>query len=70
METVEKLYLTIDEAAEYAGIGQKAMREMVNSQDPPPLLRLGAKRLIQREGLAPYLERKQEIRAVSVGFGR
>lgn len=57
------LYMSIDEAAEYAGIGQKAMREFANSTDPPPYLRLGSKKMIQVAALADYLERKQEVRS-------
>lgn len=59
---MEKLYLSIPEAAEYAGIGEKAMRAYVNGIDPPPYLRQGRKVLIQREALAAYLEEKQEVR--------
>lgn len=56
------LYMTIEEAAEYAGIGKHAMYAFANSSDPPPYLRLGKKRLIQTAALAAYLERKQEVR--------
>ena len=41
MRTNETLYLTVDEAAAYAGVGQKYMRDLVNSSDPPPLMRIG-----------------------------
>lgn len=53
------LYLTVEEAARYAGIGIGAMRDYVASADPPPLLMVGSKRYIQRAGLARYLEDKQ-----------
>lgn len=56
------LYLSIDEAAEYAGIGQKTMREYANSSDPPPYLRIGSTKKIQASALEAYLERKQEVR--------
>lgn len=59
---MEKLYLTIQEAAEYAGIGEKTMRDFVNSSDPPPYMRVGKKVLIQRKKLPDYLESKQEVR--------
>lgn len=53
------LYLTVEEAAAYAGIGIGAMRDYVASADPPPLLMVGSKRYIQRAGLARYLEDMQ-----------
>ena len=57
-----KLYLTAEEAAEVAGIGQRTMREYMDSADPPPYLRIGRKRLVQAARLADYLERKQEVK--------
>ena len=59
---MDKLYLTIPEASEWAGIGEKTMRGFVNSDDPPPHLKIGAKVLIQRAKLAEYLEGKQTVR--------
>ena len=56
------LYVSADEAAEISGIGSKNWRDWLNSSDPPPHLRIGTKRLIQRDGIAPYLEGKQEVR--------
>jgi len=53
------LYLTVEEAARYAGIGVGAMRDYVASADPPPLLVIGTRRYVQRAGLARYLENKQ-----------
>lgn len=58
----DPLYLTIEEAASYAGIGESAMRAYVNSADPPPMLVIGnkgGKRLIERAGLVDYLRGKQ-----------
>ncbi len=60
----EKLYLTIEEAAQYAGIGICAMREFCLSIDPPPMLLVGNRKYVQKAGLAPYLERKQEVKAI------
>lgn len=56
------LYLTQKEAAEYAGIGERAIAEYVNSQDPPPTLKVGTRKYIQRDGLARYLELRQTWR--------
>lgn len=55
----DKLYLTVKEAAEYAGIGTKAMYAYVNGHDPPPLLLVGGRRYVQRAALARYLEERQ-----------
>lgn len=57
----EKLYLSIKEAASYVGIGENAMRQYVNSADPPPHMKLGKKVLVQKAGLAPYFEKRQEV---------
>lgn len=53
------LYLTVEEAANYAGIGINAMRTYIDSAYPPPILMVGSRRYIQRDGLARYLEEKQ-----------
>lgn len=56
------LYLSVEQAAEFTGIGQRTLRDWLNSTDPPPFIRIGAKRLIQRDALPAYLESKQEVR--------
>lgn len=57
------LYMTADEAAAWARIGQNTMREYLNSADPPPHILVGKNtRLIQRAALPAYLERKQAVR--------
>jgi len=56
------LYINVEQAAELSGIGAKTWRDWLNSKDPPPFIRIGNKRMIQRDGIAPYLEQKQEIR--------
>lgn len=56
------LYLTVEQAAEYAGVGVKRMREWVNSADPPPYLLVGRERHVETAALPRYLERKQEVR--------
>ncbi len=57
-----KLYLTTAEAAEWSGIGEKAIRDMLNSIDPPPFIRIGSIRKIQAAKFPEYLEKKQEVR--------
>ena len=56
------LYITASQAAEMSGIGENTIRDWLNSNDPMPFIRIGAKRLIQRDAFAAYLERKQEVR--------
>lgn len=56
------LYLTVKEAAAYAGIGEGTMRGFVDGQDPPPMLVVGTRRYVQRDGLARYLEERQTWR--------
>ena len=53
------LYLTVKQAAAYAGIGEGTMRDYVASADPPPMLIVGRKRYLQRDGLERYLEERQ-----------
>ncbi len=55
----ETLYLTVKDAAEYAGIGEGAMRAYVDGPDPPPMLVIGTRRYIQRDAIARYLEARQ-----------
>lgn len=59
---MDKLYLSIPEAAEFVGVGEKYMRDLVNSSCPPPYLKVGNKRLLQKSALADYFEGLQEVR--------
>ena len=56
------LYMCLEDAAAYVGIGVKELRRYVNSDDPPPYLRVGNRRMLQVAALGPYFERKQEVR--------
>lgn len=56
------LYINVSQAAEMSGIGEKTIRDWLNSSEPMPYIRIGAKRLIQRDAFASYLESKQEVR--------
>ena len=56
------LYINVSQAAEISGIGEKQIRDWLNSSEPMPYIRIGAKRLIQRDAFASYLESKQEVR--------
>lgn len=57
------LYMNVRDAAAYVGIGEKAMRDYVNSTDPPPYMVLGNKRMLQVAALADYFEQRQEVRS-------
>lgn len=56
------LYITVAQASEMSGIGRDAIYNMLNSTDPPPFIRIGNKRLIQRDAFPTYLESKQEVK--------
>jgi excisionase family DNA binding protein len=45
-----------------SGIGQRTLRDMLNSRDPMPYIRIGSKRLIQRDALPEYLKKRQEVK--------
>ena len=59
---INKLYLSAEEAAEYANVSVKFVYECLNSINPPPYLKLGKKRLIQAAKWPDYLESLQEVR--------
>lgn len=52
------LYLSIKEAAHYAGIGENAFRAMVDLPGAP-VLRVGNVRYVERDGIAPFLRSMQ-----------
>ena len=59
---MEKLYLSVKEAAEYVGVGQAYLYDLLNSANPPPFLKVGNKRLLQKAALAGYFEGLQEVK--------
>lgn len=59
---VVPLYMTIEDAAAYAGIGVKTLRKYLNGPFPPPYLEIGRKKLIQTAALPGYLEHMQKVR--------
>lgn len=58
----QPLYLTPKQAAKFVGIGLGTMLGYLESDDPPPYMMVGNRRMLQTAGLAPYFERKQEVR--------
>lgn len=57
----EKALLTLDEAAEYFGIGLNKLRDMTNEENCPFVLFNGTKRLIKRKLFYDYLEQAYSI---------
>ena len=51
-----KLNLTIEEAAEYAGIGESTLRDRINNGLDDFVLNVGKKKLIKRKLFEQYLE--------------
>ncbi len=52
----EKANLTLEEAAEYFGIGINKLRDMTEADDCPYVLWNGRKRLIKRRKMEKYLD--------------
>jgi len=52
-----KLNLTIEEAAEYSGIGESTLRNRINTEMYDFVLNVGRKKLIKRKMFEQYLEK-------------
>ena len=57
----EKSNLTIEEAAEYSGIGRNKLRQLSDDDRCPFVLWVGNKRLLKRRQLDEYMERMYSI---------
>ncbi len=57
----EKYALTIDEAAEYTGIGVNKLRRITNNEDCPFTIWNGNKRMIKRQAFINYLDKQYSI---------
>lgn len=57
----EKSNLTLQEAAEYTGIGINKLRNISNAENCPFVLWVGSKRLLKREALDKYLNKEYSI---------
>ena len=57
----DKFGLTIEEASQYFGIGQKKLRQMTSTDDCPFVLWVGNKRLIKRESMENYLNKQFSV---------
>ena len=57
----EKACLTLDEAAEYSGIGRNKLREISNEDNCKFVLWVGSKRLFKRKQLDEYIAKQFSI---------
>lgn len=57
----ERFTITIEEAAQYFGIGTSKLRELSNEDNCPFVLWVGSKRLIKRQKLEEYLSGQKSI---------
>lgn len=57
----EKSNLTIEEAAEYSGIGRNKLRQLSDDESCPFVLWVGSKRLIKRRQLDEFTERMYSL---------
>ena len=57
----EKMNLTLEEAAQYFGIGVNKLRELTDQEDINCVLWVGNKRLIKRKVLEIYLNKMYSI---------
>lgn len=57
----KRLYLTINEASEYSGIGINTIQNLVRKDDCPFVLKVGRKKMLNREGFEKYLAKQEQI---------
>lgn len=57
----EKANLTVEEAADYFGIGANKLRTMTDEENCPFVLWVGSKRLIKRRKFEKFLEEQYSI---------
>lgn len=57
----EKSNLTLEEAADYSGIGQAKLRELTNDENCPFVLWNGSKRLLKRRKLDEFIDKVYSI---------
>ena len=58
---MEEMNLTVEEAAEYSGIGVSKIKEISNQKNCPFVLWNGTKRLIKRKQFEDYLETQYSV---------
>lgn len=62
---IEKIGMTVEEAAEYTGIGRNTLRNLVN-RGKLPVLRVGRKSIIRTDILLQFLEKNQGVNLLNV----
>ena len=60
----KKSNLTLQEAAQYSGIGINKLRQLSETEDCPFVLWNGSKRLIKRQELDKYINKAYSINAI------
>ncbi len=61
MNIKDKYALTVNEAAEYFGIGRNKITELLNESDCPFVLYVGSKRLVKRTAMEQWLDKAYSI---------
>lgn len=62
---IEKIGMTVEEAAGYTGIGRNTLRNLVNC-GKLPVLRVGRKSIIRTDILMQFLEKNQGVNLLNV----
>lgn len=57
----KRLYLTINEASGYSGIGINTIQNLVKREGCPFVLKVGRKKMLNREGFEKYLAEQDKI---------
>lgn len=62
---IEKIGMTVEEAAGYTGIGRNTLRSLVN-YGKLPVLRVGRKNIIRTDVLMKFLEENQGVNLLNM----
>lgn len=62
---IEKIGMTVEEAASYTGIGRNTLRSLVN-YGKLPVLRVGRKNIICTDVLMKFLEKNQGVNLLNM----
>lgn len=62
---IEKIGMTVEEAAGYTGIGRNTLRSLVN-YGKLPALRVGRKNIIRTDVLMKFLEKNQGVNLLNM----
>ena len=56
---MDKVYLSAREAAEFVGIGENAMRDILNAREHPPYLMVGSTKRVRKDALREFFEKRE-----------